>query len=278
MTQDQNNQFDLHYFILSDSIGETAVKLVKSILAQFPTVSAKMHRHTFISDASHLKRLLEKAKSLNGLVYITIADINLATIAEEFCKDNTIYYFNLIQPHAFEVSKRTGVMPSEISGAQHELDDHYFHRIKAMEFTINYDDGKDPNALEEADIVVLGVSRTGKTPLCMYLAVMGYKTMNLPLIPENNLPDKLFEINPKKIIGLMNDASIIHKHRISRMREYNMSGTSRYASEDRIKDELIYADEIYKELGCAVIDVTDRSIEESASIILDIMNLPVTWH
>ncbi len=278
MQNQTENQNVLHYFILSDSIGETAVKLVKSILAQFPTVEAKLHRYTFISDPAHLKRILEKANRLDALVYMTIADIELAHLAEDFCIDTGLICYNLIQPYALEISRRTGVKPSEISGAQHELDDQYFNRVKAMEFAASYDDGKNANSLEEADIVILGVSRTGKTPLCMYLAVMGYKAMNLPLIPENDLPDLLFEIDQSKIIGLTNDPDILNKHRLSRMREYGMSESSRYSSHDRILNELEYADEIYRQLGCPVINVADRSIEESASIILDIMNLPVTWH
>lgn len=277
-----NNQTEksptLHYFILSDSIGETAVKLVKSILAQFPTIDAKMHRYTFISEPTHLKRILEKANRLDALVYMTIADNELANLAEKFAVETGLICYNLIQPYALEVARRTGVKPSEISGAQHELDDHYFNRVKAMEFTVSYDDGKNPNALEEADIVILGVSRTGKTPLCMYLAVMGYKAMNLPLIPENDLPPLLFDIDPGKIVGLTNDPTILNKHRLSRMREYGMSQSSRYSSKERILEELEYADALYKELGCPVIDVADRSIEESASIILDILNLPITWH
>lgn len=272
------NQNVLHYFILSDSIGETAVKLVKSILAQFPTVEAKMHRYTFISEAGHLKRILEKAHELDGLVYMTIADNQLAELAESYCIETGLICYNLIQPYALEVARRTGVKPSEISGAQHELDDQYFKRVQAMEFTISYDDGKNPNALDEADIVILGVSRTGKTPLCMYLAVMGYKAMNLPLIPENDLPDLLFEIDPKKIIALTNAPNILNKHRVSRLREYGMSENSRYSSPSRIEEELEYADKLFRKLGCPVINVAELSVEESASIILDIMNLPITWH
>lgn len=267
----------LHYYILSDSIGETSVKLAQSILAQFPTLETRMHRYTFMDDSEELHDTLVKAYADDALVFMTIADINLANQVEKYCIDTGLVCYNLIQPYALEIQRRTGIHPSEVPGAQHELTDEYFQRVKAMEFCIAYDDGKDPRAFSEADIIVLGVSRTGKTPLCMYLALLGYKATNLPLIPENDLPDALFEADRRKIIGLTNNVETLNRHRVSRMQEYGMSSKSRYASNDRIREELKYAESVYHQLSCPIINVADRSIEESASIILELMDLPITW-
>lgn len=263
----------LHYFILSDSIGETAQKVARAALAQFPTAKTVLHKFTFITNTDKLDEILHDAKKVDGLLFMTIADPDLALYVERFCIETGLICYNLIQPFTLEIQRRTGIEATHLSGVQHELSDEYFNRIRAMEFCMKYDDGKDPSGIGEAEIVLLGISRTGKTPLSMYLATLGHKVCNLPLIPENNLPDILFEINPNKIIGLTNDISVVNKHREIRMMEYGIAKGSRYASPNRVKEELEYADDVYRQLGCPVINVADRSIEESAHIIAELMKL-----
>ena len=163
--------------------------------------------------------------------------------------------------------------PTKIIGAQHELSDRYFDKIRAMEYCMSFDDGKDPKGFEEADIILLGVSRTGKTPLSMYLAMLGYKAANLPLIPENELPEILFKLDPNKIVGLTNRVEVINQHRDARMREYGITSPTKYASFDRIQEEFDFAQEVYKRIGCQTLDVSQRSIEESAAIILKMLDL-----
>lgn len=264
----------LHYYILSDSIGETAQKVAKASLAQFPTIRTVSHKYTFISNHDTLHSILEDANENDGLVFMTIADAELAKFAEQYCIKTGLICYNLIQPFTLEIARRLGTEPSAISGAQYELSEEYFERIRAMEFCMAYDDGKDPKGLREAEIVLLGISRTGKTPLSMYLGTLGYKVANLPLIPEKEITPILYEIDPKKIIGLTNSPNIINKHRESRMKEYGIGAGSKYASKQRVSEELAYANEIYERLGCPVINVADRSIEESASIVMELMNLP----
>ena len=263
----------LHYFILSDSIGETAQKVARAALVHFPSAKTVLHKYTFISNIEKIDEITHDALKYDGLIFMTIANSDLAKYVEQKCIETGLICYNLIQPFTLEIQRRLGIEATSLAGAQHELSDEYFDRIEAMEFCMKYDDGKDPKGIGEAEIVLLGISRTGKTPLSMYLATLGYKVCNLPLIPENELPDILFEINKSKIIGLTNNVSVVNKHREIRMLEYGIPEGSRYASSERVQQELAYADEVYRTLGCPVINVADRSIEESAHIISEIMKL-----
>ncbi|MGX7106933.1 pyruvate, water dikinase regulatory protein [Hutsoniella sourekii] len=268
----------LHYYILSDSIGETAIKVARSALAQFPNLHTVLHKYTFITNEETIKTILIDAEKNEGLIFMTMVDNDLARFVEKFCIQTGLICYNLIQPFTLEIERRVGIQPSSIAGAQHELSQEYFDRIRAIEYCMHYDDGRDPSGLEEAEIVILGISRTGKTPLSMYLGTLGYKTMNIPIIPENDPPQLLFKINHKKIIGLTNDVEVVNRMRESRMIEYGLGTGSKYASPERIQQEIDYADDLYRQLDCPVINVADRSIEESASIILDIMKLPVRYN
>lgn len=265
----------LHIYILSDSIGETAHKVAKSALAQFPTAKTVLHKFSFISNPERLKSILQDANKDDALVFMTVVNSELAKQAEAYCIKTGLICYNLIQPFTLEIERRTGIQPSAVIGAQYELSEEYFDRIKAIEFCLANDDGRDPKGLLDAEIVILGVSRTGKTPLSMYLGTRGYKVANLPLIPEKEITPYIYQIDPKKIVGLTNDARIIHRHRENRMREYGISSATQYASKDRVSAELEYANTLYRELDCPVIHVDDRSIEESATIILELLNLPL---
>lgn len=275
MSSVTNEQEIIHIYIISDSVGDTALKVARSTLAQFPDAKTIIHRFSFVSSEKQLQEALEDALSFNGIVFMTIANWDQSRYAEKFCVETGLICYNLIQPFTMEIERRTGIQPSAIQGAQYELSDQYFDRIKAIEFTIAYDDGKNPQGLHEADIVILGVSRTGKTPISMYLGTLGYKVMNLPLIPEKELTPIIFEIDSAKIVGLTNEEDVIVRHRIKRMLEYGLSAETQYSSSERVKEELDYADDIYRKLQCPVINVSDRSIEETARIIVDLLQMPI---
>lgn len=262
----------LHIYIISDSIGETALNVVRATIAQFPNVNSVLHKFTFVSTSTRLQPILDQAYKDQAILYLTIADPELAKATEKFCQNRNLTYFNLMQPMVDAIYNKTGHTPSQIVGAQHELSDEYFSRINAMEFTIKYDDGKDPKGFQEADIILLGISRTSKTPLSMYLSTLGFKVANLPLISENEPPQILFEIDRKKIVGLTNDLNVVQKFRNNRMIEYGLSANTQYASSERITKELQFADTLYKKLGVPVLNVAERSIEESAHIIINILN------
>src|SRR5699024_2378947 len=188
---------------------------------------------------------------------------------EEYCEMNQLYHLDILTPTVSEVQKRTGIAPTEEPGAMHHLDENYFRRIKAMEFAVKYDDGKNPRGFLEADVVLLGVSRTSKTPLSLFLANKNLKVANLPLVPQTHIPDEIYKINPKKIIGLTNDPSVLNEIRRQRMIAYGLNPDTTYSNMDSINAELEAANKLYKKLGCYVINVAHRSIEETAALILE---------
>lgn len=262
-----------HYFVVSDSIGETGLAVARSALTQFPKVKSMLHSHTFITSEEGLIEVLDEALELDAFVFGTITSPQLMTVIDDYEKNKGLIFFDILGPIIQQIGLRTGNEPMEIPGAEYQLTDKYFSRIKAMEFCIAYDDGKDPTGFYESDIIILGVSRTGKTPLSMYLANEGYKVSNLPIIPETDLPEELFKIDRKRIIGLTNEPESIQGHRLNRMREYGMPETSRYASLERAQEEIAFSDELYRRLAVPVINVHNRSIEETASLIIQILNL-----
>lgn len=260
-------------FVISDSAGETASKLAQATMAQYPTVDFELYRRTFIQDKASLMQALEDAKKIDAMVIYTIINAELVALTESFCKEENLYGFNVLTPPVQEVSKRAGIAPTGEPGALHHLNKNYFRRIKAMEFAVKYDDGKDPRGFLKADIVLLGVSRTSKTPLSLFLANKNLKVANLPLVPQAQIPEQLWQVDPKKIVGLTNDPSVLNGIRKERMRAYGLDPDTAYSDIDKIREELDFANKLYEKLGCVVINVANLSIEETASMILNELNL-----
>lgn len=170
-----------------------------------------------------------------------------------------------------QIASKIGVKPRREPGIIRKLDESYFKRVEAIEFAVKYDDGKDPRGILQADIILLGISRTSKTPLSMYLANKNIKVANVPLVPEIPIPKEVFEINQKKIIGLTNTPEKLNQIRQERLKALGLSSNANYAKFDRILQELDYSDKIMKKVGCPVIDVSSKAIEETAGIIMDVM-------
>lgn len=260
-------------FVISDSAGETASKLAAASMAQYPTVDFSLFRRTFAKEEDKLRKALEDAKRENAMVLHTIVNDRLVKIANDFFEEHGLYHFDILTPPVAEIERLTGVAPTREAGALHHLNENYFKRIEAMEFAVKYDDGKDPRGFLEADVLLLGVSRTSKTPLSLFLANKNLKVANLPLIPEAHLPKQLWETNPKKIVGLTNDPDILNGIRKERMRTYGLPADTSYSDIEKIKKELEFANDLYQKLGCVVINVASLSIEETASMILNALNL-----
>ncbi|WP_265459063.1 pyruvate, water dikinase regulatory protein [Enterococcus sp. HY326] len=260
-------------FVISDSAGETASKLAQATMAQFPSVEFCIFRRTFVNDEDTLKKALADAKLEDALILHTLINKDLAKLTDQYCHENDLFNMDLLNPPVREISRRTGIDPTLEPGALHHLNENYFQRIKAMEFAVKYDDGKDPRGFLEADIVLLGVSRTSKTPLSLFLANKNFKVANLPLIPQAHIPKQIFEVDPKKIVGLTNDPEILNNIRKERMRAYGMNPDTAYSDIDKIKEELTFANDLYEKLGCVVINVASLSIEETASMIFDALDL-----
>lgn len=261
------------FFVISDSAGETATKLAQATMAQYPSIEFSLFRRTFVTDPETLQRALNDALSEQALVLHTLINQELVDLTNEFCQKNKLYSFDVLTPPIAEIERLTGIKPTRQPGALHLLNENYFKRIKAMEFAVKYDDGKDPRGFLEADVVLLGVSRTSKTPLSLFLANKNLKVANLPLIPQAHIPKQLWEIDPKKIVGLTNNPDILNNIRKERMRSYGLNPDTAYSDIEKIRAELKFANELYEKLGCVVINVASLSIEETASLILNELEL-----
>lgn len=267
------NSQEQFIYVISDSVGETANKLSQAAMAQFPENQFTVSRYPFVRGKGTLLSILENARKENAMIVHTLITDDLSMIARNFCQENQLFCFDLLNPMVDEIVKRTGTIPTKEPGALHQLNDNYFHRISAIEFAVKYDDGKDPKGFLEADIVILGVSRTSKTPLSMFLANKNLKVANLPLIPESHIPDQLWKVNPKKIVGLTNDPELLNSIRRERMIAYGLNPDTAYSDKERINEELAFAQDLYEKLGCLVINVSTKSIEETAAIILETLQL-----
>ena len=188
----------------------------------------------------------------------------------DFCKGNNIQYFDVLEVPFRAFETLTGQQPVGRPGLVQRMDESYFKKIEAMEFAIKFDDGKDVTGIMGADLVLIGVSRTSKTPLSMYMAYRGIKVANVPLVPEVKVNEKLFEIPKHKIIGLTIQPDILGEIRTERVRGLGVASPTDYTNLGRILDELDYAEGIMKRIGCPIIDVTHKAVEETASVILQI--------
>lgn len=263
----------LTIYVISDSAGETATKLAQATMAQFPTVEFNLYRKTFVNDKENLIKGLRDAKKHDAMILYTMIDEELLQLIQAFCQESDLYSVDVLSSTIDEIERRSGIKASREPGALHHLNKNYFKRIKAMEFAVKYDDGKDPRGFLEADVVLLGVSRTSKTPLSLFLANKNLKVANLPLVPQAHIPKQLWEVDSKKIVGLTNDPDVLNSIRKERMRAYGLNPDTAYSDIDKIRAELEFANELYQKLGCEVINVASLSIEETASMIMNALKL-----
>lgn len=262
-----------HIYVVSDSIGETAELLAKAASIQFDhDLVGDIHRYSFIKDKAQLDDVIDKASEHKSMiVYTLVKSESREYLASKSAKRN-IPAIDALGPIIRVLAYMCKSEPKREIGLNRRLDEEYFKKVEAVEFAVKYDDGKDPRGILKADIVLLGISRTSKTPLSMYLAYRNYKVANIPLVPEVQAPKELFEISPKKIIGLTNDPEKLNSIRVERLREMGMRASSTYADMDRILTELDYAHRLFARLRCPVINVSSKAIEETASIIASIIS------
>lgn len=256
-------------YILSSSIGITAEQLAKASLAQFGTERFTVHRFKNIHTKEAVDKALAAIPAENSMIIFTLVFEEVAAYLMEEATKRGIETFDAMSPVLQALSRLTGDKPKEIPGAYRALNEDYFDRIDAIEFAVRCDDGKDPRGFLEADVVLLGISRTSKTPTSMSLAHRNIKVANLPLVPEVKPPAILYELDPRKIVGLTTDITKLEEIRNERLKALGLSQASVYAQEERIKQEIEYSNQIYKELGCMVINTAQRSVEDTANLIAD---------
>lgn len=258
--------------VCSDSVGETAEAVVRATIRQFETPDIKIKRYMNVRDEEELRLMMEEVAENGGFVAYTLVQPELREAIKEHAIRLHIRAVDVIGPMIQAFVDTYADQPKRTPGLLHRLDDDYFKRVEAVEFAVRCDDGKDLNAILKADIVLLGVSRTSKTPLSMLLAHKGKKVVNYPVVPEIQPPEHLYNINSGKIIGLTMNAEHLLKIRTERLKTMGLPVLARYSSLERIVEELEYAQALFDRLGCPVIDVTDKAIEETAGIVMDYLS------
>lgn len=260
----------LSIYIVSDSLGETARALAKACVYQFPNhESWEFKRFTNIKSKDLLDGVFKSANQDHVLFMFSLVNEELACYAVEKAIVENYAYVDLLTNVIKAISHISGIQPLGQPGTLRKLDSLYFKRVNAIEFAVKYDDGKDPRGILEADVILLGVSRTSKTPLSMYLADKQLKVVNIPLIPEVPLPKEIKEVDPRRIVGLTNSPDTLSHIRIERLKAMGLSGTASYAKMDRIMEELDYAEKVMNALHCPIINVANKAIEETAGIIVE---------
>jgi len=255
---------ELH--IVSDSTGETAARLVLALEAQFPDQEFEEVRHPRAETVDDLERAVRSARGHAAVVIYTLVDPDLRDAMRRLCRRARVHDCDLLGHPIDAVARVSGQAASMTPGSRAPLNPAYFRRIEAMEFAVKYDDGVG-TGLDEADIVLVGVSRTSKTPLSIYLGYLGHKVANVPVVKGIAPPRELFEINPVKIVGVNINPDRLAEIRRARVRNLG-ANNRRYAELQEIYDELEEASAIHRRLGCPVIDISELSIEETAQRIL----------
>ncbi|MDD5793803.1 pyruvate, water dikinase regulatory protein [Clostridium sp. HCP1S3_B4] len=260
----------LTIYAVSDSIGETANQVAVAVASQFKK-DVEVKRIPYINTLEDVDDLLKTVeKSEHAMIISTIITVNVREYLTEKAIYKNIFVNNVLGPVINVASTILNVLPEYNPGAMRSTDEEYFKRIEAMEFAMQYDDSKDYRGLKNADVVLIGLSRTSKTPLCMYLANKGIKAINIPLVPEVGVPDELYEIDRKKVFGLVINPMQLIEIRKKRLDKFHRIPTDiEYAGDARVLEELEFADKIMRKVGCKKIDVTQRAIEDTALIIIE---------
>lgn len=265
-------------YILSDSIGETAEMVVKAAATQFNSGNMEIRRVPNITDKDILEEIVHQAAEQKFIIAYTLVVEELALFLEEEAEKVGVVCVDILSPMITAFKSASDIQPRREPGLLRKLDEMYYRRIEAVEFAVRYDDGKDPRGINQADIVLVGVSRTSKTPLSMYLAHKRIKVANIPLVPEVMPPEELFRAERGKVVGLTVKQDYLTPIRTERLKTLGLKGQASYAEPERIMEELDYAQQIMKKLGCPVIDVTNRAVEETASKVLEIYYRRLSYH
>ena len=258
----------LHLHLLSDSTGETLEMIAKAALAQFDDAQVTRHFWPMVRSQQHLDRILDEFSAYPGLVLYTLTNEGTRAHLEERCRTLGLPHVPALDAVVNALEERLGQQAHGRPGARHVMDEAYFARVDAIQFTIAQDDGMNWDRWEEADIVLAGVSRTSKTPTSIYLANRGYKVANIPLVVESPPPDLLFELQGPLVVGLTTAPKRLVEIRRNRLLSLNETATTPYVDTDTVEREVAFARRVFADNGWPVIDVTRRSIEETAAAVI----------
>lgn len=278
MRQDLLNQSDtpssdLKIIIISDGTGETASLMTKAAMLQFSEKDISFIRYKNIRTRDQVSAIFQDAARKADLIVYTLVSPEMRTYVREQAEASGLPTIDLLGPILNALSTFFEAQPKQRPGLFHEVNDRYFNRIGAMEYTMQHDDGKDMNGLETADIIILGISRTSKTPLSMFLSHQGWRVCNIPIVPGVPLPQELMQVEQEKIVCLTIQADVLHMIRKARLErlgtEPNPKGTENYASLESIGEEIEYANALFKQhRRWPVFDVSGKALEETAAEVV----------
>jgi [pyruvate, water dikinase]-phosphate phosphotransferase / [pyruvate, water dikinase] kinase len=257
--------------VCSDSVGGTAEAVVQATIRQFEAHQVRIRRFGHVKNEEEIRIMMEETAKRGGFVAYTLVQPELREMIREESIRLNVRAVDIMGPMMQAFVDTFNDMPKRQPGLLHQMDETYFRRVEAIEFAVKSDDGRDTSAMLKADILLLGVSRTSKTPLSIFLAHKGYKVANLPIVPEVKPPELLFNIRSGTIIGLTMDPSHLLKIRVERLKAIGLPHGSNYATMERINEELEHARSLFRKLNCPVIDVSEKAIEETAGIIVNML-------
>jgi hypothetical protein len=261
----------LHLHLISDATGETNHQLVRACMVQFDAVRAKEHVWSLVRTQSYLNKVISGIEANPGPVLFTLVDATLRANLEDACRRMDVPCIPVLDPVLAALGSYLGIERHGRIGRQHELDAAYFNRIEAMDYTLAHDDGQHVDNLEEADIVIVGVSRTSKTPTSLYLANRGFKTANVPLVPEIPPPSEVFKLKHPLVVAFTTDPNRLIQVRRNRVLMLKQTEETDYVTLDRVRKEVQDARRLASQHGWPVIDVTRRSIEETSAAVLQLL-------
>ncbi len=265
-----NKLFHLH--MVSDSTGDTLHMVTRASLVQFENIEATEHIWSMIRNRDQIAEVLASLKEHPGFVLYTVVDADLRTQLEDGCRELKVPCIPILDTIVNALGTYLDIETHAAPGRQHVLDADYFGRIDAMHFVLNHDDGQSTRTLDEADVIIVGVSRTSKTPTCIYLANRGLKAANVPIVPGCELPGELMRAEKPLIVGLTNDVRHLIQIRRNRLRSLGQDEETDYVDMETVSREIRDAKRLYTKQGWPVIDVTRKSIEEVSANILQLYN------
>jgi len=272
MKKNTKNTLTLH--LVSDSTGETLKAVSSAAAAQFSELEYQQKTYPMVRTVTQLERVFKNIKEEKGVVFCTLVEEEVREKLEQFCKKEKILYLPVMENIVSVLEEYTGFEAINKPGGQHILNDDYFKRIEAINYTLEHDDGQGQLNLENADVIVVGVSRTSKTPTCIYLANQGIKAANYPLVPHVGISEELENVKNTQVVALITSAHTLVEIRRKRSIELGLNNTDNdYIDIHKVEEEITTAKRIFANKGWPVIDITRRSVEETASAIMNILSL-----
>ena len=262
---------EYHLHLISDATGETLNTVAKAVCAQFEGVSAREHIYSLVRSERQLRRAIEHVVANPGIVFFTLVNPALRQSLEAECSKLKVPCISILDRAVEAMGKFLGVKETHRPGGQHEMDSRYLERVEALNFAIQHDDGQNLQHLSSADVILVGVSRSSKTPTCIYLAIRGVLAGNVPIVPGVELPDDVFNLKKPLYVGLYLSPERLLQIRRNRLMTMGETKSSDYVSEEAIRGEITYTRRLFERYEWPTIDVSRRSIEETAAAILNLL-------